>query len=375
MCSDYVYYYLMGSRRLAERHASGTTFLELSKARFERLPFPICPLPEQRRIVAKIEELFTRLDAGVEALERVQVLLERYRQSVLKEAFEGRLTAAWREAHRDELEPASVLLERIRRQREAAGSTKGRHQRNAIPSLDASYLPELPREWQWVRLGHCLQHLTKGESPGWQGFDYVGESDGVVFIRSENVRWGTLDNSTVVRIPEAFHNKLQRSQVRPNDVLVNLVGASIGRCALVPSTTTEANINQAVALLRTNHALLPGYLTQLMLSPYVQGSIEHLKVETARPNISLSNLRELAIPLPPVTEQYRVCEELERRLSILDSIARSTHLAAAGATRLRQSILRRAFEGRLVPQDPTDEPAEMLLARIRVARQEQGRLL
>ncbi len=116
--NGYVYYYLKASKQLAEQVATGTTFKEISGTAFGKLPVPIPPLNEQKRIVAKIEELFSELDKGIESLKTARAQLKIYRQAVLKHAFEGKLTADWREKNKDKLESADLLLKRIQKERE-----------------------------------------------------------------------------------------------------------------------------------------------------------------------------------------------------------------------------------------------------------------
>lgn len=347
---------------------SGSTRKRISRSNLAKLLLPLPPLPEQHRIVVKIEELFTKLDAGVEALKKVKAQLKRYRQAVLKYAFEGKLTQEWREANKDKLEPASVLLERMNEERKKKGGGKFKE----FPPLDTADLPELPERWVWARLGVCSDLITKGESPNWQGFSYVDE--GVPFIRSENVLWGSINFTDMAKIPEKFHKKLRRSQIQANDVLINLVGASIGRCCLVPLNIKEANINQAVALIRVKEFLRSTYLMNLLLSPNMQRVIHGSKVETARPNISLEDLNQLVIPLSPPEEQEKIVEEIENRLSMADELVKVFEQGLKKSDRLRQSILKTAFEGKLVPQDPTDEPADKLLERIKAekAKKESG---
>jgi type I restriction enzyme S subunit len=130
----------------------------------------------------------------------------------------------------------------------------------------------------------------------------------------------------------------------------------------------EANINQAVALVRVNEALIPSYLMNLLLSPRMQNEIQASKVETARPNISLEDLRLFTIPLPSPSEQQKIVEEIESRLSIANEVEKVAEQSFKQSGKLRQSILKKAFEGKLVPQDPTDEPAEKLLERIKAEK-------
>ncbi len=374
--SKYMYYFLLFRRQKLIQSGMGGAQPNISQDIVRKQPFPIIPLPKQRAIVSKIEQLFSDLDNGIDNFKKAQEQLKRYRQSVLKAACEGRLVPTEAELACDEgrdYEPADVLLARILKERREKWNGKGKYKEPAAP--DMSSLQELPEGWVWNKLWLCCNLITKGESPKWQGFEYIEE--GIPFIRSENVLWGNVNLLKAVKIPEEFHNKLIRSQLKPFDVLINIVGASIGRCGVVPSTIISANINQAVSLIRVNNALLPSYLVQLLLSPQLQKNIHAGKVDTARPNISLGDLRQLLIPLPPLAEQRRIVVEVERHLSLCDKMEATIAESLQKAESLRQSILKKAFEGKLLNEKeleearnaPDWEPAEKLLERIRQEKQ------
>ena len=161
------------------------------------------------------------------------------------------------------------------------------------------------RRWPRRKLGVLSARISKGESPGWQGFEYVQE--GARFIRSENVLWGMFQSEPEVRIPLDFHAKLSRSSV-----LVNLVGASIGRSCKAPVGLGDANVNQAVAVITTTPELSADYLVLYLISPPAQRYFLEVQVEMARPNISLENLRDMEVPAPPIDEQDRIADELKR---------------------------------------------------------------
>ena len=233
--------------------------------------------------------------------------------------------------------------------------------------MDFSRLPDLPKGWSWTAVGHLTDRITKGASPKWQGFSYA--SEGIKFVRSQNVGWGKLDLSHIAFLPAPFNQKQKRSVLRAGDVLLNIVGASIGRAAIATREVAGGNVNQAVAVVRpSDDALRSHYLMLYFVSPTGQERIHSEKVDVARANVSLTDISNLPLPLAHVLEQERIVDEIERHFSVADAIEQSTEQTLKQAERLRQSILKRAFEGKLIPQDPTDEPAEKLLERIKAQK-------
>ena len=392
-------YVLPGYLSAINDHTSSVTVKHLSSRTAAKIPLPLPSVDEQRRIVEKIEELLTDLDAGVAALMRARRHLRRYRASVLKAAVEGRLTERWRQNH-PEAEPASALLARIlveRRARWIADQldrwrTKqadkdcdtdkiakaepkerqkiaAKYKEPAAP--DATNLPDLPSGWCWVTVEQLTCHVTKGSSPGWQGFEY--QDSGITFLRSQNVRWGTLDLSELAYLDPAFNESHRNSIIRDGDVLLNLVGASIGRAAIASMELDGANLNQAVAIIRLSSAGASNrYLVAYLISPVGQHHIHSTKADVARANFNLDDVRPMPVALPPVSEQTEIVSLVEDKFSIIEATERTISKQLQRAGRLRQSILKRAFDGKLIPQDPNDEPAEALLARIRAQRAAQA---
>ena len=322
---------------------TGVKMPRLRTGDLKGMPLPLPPHAEQLCIVAKLEALLHEARRTREALQRIPSLVKRFRQSVLAAAFRGQLVA---QDPRDE--PAAALLERIRAERRQRWAAQGKDPARYMEpaALDAVGLGELPAGWVWTSLDACTDLITKGESPRWQGHEYV--ASGVPFVRSENVLWGTLDVSSPVHIPEEFHRKLARSQLRPQDVLINLVGASIGRSAVVPDSLERGNVNQAVAVIRVNAALLPEYLMYLLISPSVQATLQGEKVDVARANISLTNLRELSICLPPLAEQRRIVARIEALFAQADAVEAAVARGLRRVEQFEQSALARAFRGELV---------------------------
>jgi len=197
-----------------------------------------------------------------------------------------------------------------------------------------------------VFLENISTRITKGESPEWQGFTY--QETGPIFIRSENVLWGKLDLSKRICIPLEFHKKLNRSQLYAGDVLINLVGASIGRCCIVPDDIGDANVNQAVAVISPDpERVESAYLMHFLISSPTQKIIHGGKVETARPNISLTDLRNLILPVPSLDDQRRIVAYLDGLQAQVDRLKALQAQTAAELEALLPSILDQAFKGEL----------------------------
>ena len=191
----------------------------------------------------------------------------------------------------------------IRRKRKEAIALTGELLRSAFLEMFGDPVTN-PKGWKVGAIGDYAERVTKGESPGWQGFEY--QEEGVRFVTSENVLWGSVDLEKAKFVPPAFDAKIERSRLRVDDVLVNLVGASVGRTALVPSEALPANINQAVAVVTLRREqLAPEFLLHQLLTSAMQHRLLGNVVDAARANISLTNIRELEVVVPPPKDQER----------------------------------------------------------------------
>jgi len=243
---------------------------------------------------------------------------------------------------------AAILNEQMEAVEKARKATEA--QLEAAKALPAAYLravfeSEEANSWERRKLGDVCERISKGESPGWQGFDYV--TQGVRFIRSENVLWGQFSYEPEVFITHQFHSKLSRSQLRGGDILINLVGASIGRVCLVPNEISEANINQAVSVLSPSKELVSDYLVHFIISPQLQKHFQEVQVEMARPNISLLNIRELIIPLPTFEKQKQIASTLTEQMQEVERLKQNLKEQLDTINKLPAVLLRRAFKGEL----------------------------
>jgi type I restriction enzyme S subunit len=322
------------------RKAHGTAGLaHITKRKFEDSFIPLPPLAEQMRIVEKIEELFTRLEAGVEALKKVKAQIRRYRQAVLKYAFEGKLTEEWRKHAGANY---GVGPENIK---------KGKH----IGSPIQDDLSPLPEGWVWVRLGEvCLDPQY--------GWTTSAASDGTLhLLRTSDITSGNIDWTTVPFCKKEPPD-VEKYLLMDGDIVISRAG-SIGYSCLIKNPPKAVF---ASYLIRFKPLINEHYLAYFLKSPLYWEAISEKQLGIAIPNVNATKLKQIPIPLPPLPEQRQIVSEIERRFSVADEVEKVVEQSLKQAERLKQSILKRAFEGKLVPQEPNDEPAERLLERIRL---------
>lgn len=347
----FFYYLLLTKVTEMNRLGSGSTFKEISKSKIENLKIPLPPLAEQHRMVAKIEELFSKLDAGVEALKKAKEQIKRYRQAVLKYAFEGKLTEEWRKNNFSQ-ESASELLEKIKEERKKKLGKKYKE----LPQVDTSELPELPEGWAWVRVKDIGEVVT-GTTPSKAKQEYYGKI--YPFFKPTDLNAGYYVNKSEDALSE---KGVSKARLLPSkSILVTCIGATIGKTGFIRIPGAS---NQQINAIIPHHHILPEYIFFICISPQFQKRIIENASATTLPILNKSSFEVLPLPLPPLIEQHKIVEEIERRFSIADEIEKVIDNSLKQAERLRQSILKKAFEGKLVPQDPNDEPAEKLLKRI-----------
>lgn len=344
------------------KNTSSLTVKHLSSQSIKEIPLPLPPLPEQHRIVAKIEELFTQLDAGVASLKKVQAQIKRYRQAVLKAAFEGRLTREWREEHKGEIAPIDALIVRINQAREKKASGK-----NDDPPVDITDLQPLPDNWGWVRLDN-IAHIKGGITK--DGKRIVENGRFVPYLRVANVQDGYLDLNEMKTI-EANEVEIRNLSLKFGDILFTEGGDrdKLGRGWIWQDEMPEC--------IYQNHIFRARFYLNEISSKYVSwfGNTHSQKYfmkkgkqTTNLASISLTQLRAFPVALPQIEEQKVIVNEIERHFSQIDHLENIITTSLRQAETLRQSILKRAFEGKLVPQDPNDEPASILLERIKAEK-------
>lgn len=396
--TKYLFNFLLYVRLQLSALGKGATQQNISQTVIKAFPFPLAPLNEQKRIVAKIEELFSELDNGVAALKTARERLKVYRQAVLKHAFEGKLTAKWREENADKLESPEQLLARIQHEREAryqeqledwqaavkeweANGKKGKKPSKPrenqydikLDEDDRQKLPWLPDSWMWLPLNELISGIPRAMQSGPFGSNLKHSeftTSGILVIGIDNVKDGYFTIGSENRISEEKFTELEKYEARPGDLLVTVM-ASLGRTCVVPRDIERAIITKHVyRISMEQHLLYPEFYNYLLQSHTVSRlrMLENAQGQT-RPGLNSTILKELPVPLCHIDEQKLIVAYIKEKLNTIANFETEIENVLKRSDTLRQSILKKAFSGQLVPQDPSDEPASKLLARIQAEKE------
>jgi type I restriction enzyme, S subunit len=364
---EYIRYYMLFNRKYFVYNASGTTFKELSGSVLADLLFPIAPTRQQRRIVARIDELFAEIGEGETALQRARQGLDTWRRALLKAAVTGELTRDWREANRPP-DTGIDLLVRIRAEGGRFRPRKGRvYRKSASEALNTNSLPELPEGWVWARIGEIVSDtligLDRNAAAQREG------SDGTPYIKMNNISMdGVVDTKGLVRTCVNAAETV-RYKVLAGDVLFNTRNSRelVGKTGIVKDIAEDTVFNNNILRLRFPPGINHDFINFQICSPIFRRNLELVKRATRSvAAVYQADLLLLPIAITSTAEQAEIVSTLklytEKASNAADLVERTTHTDRVA---LRRSILKAAFEGRLVPQDPTDEPAPVLLSRLR----------
>jgi type I restriction enzyme, S subunit len=338
--------------------------------------FGLPPLNEQRRIVEKIDELFSQIEAGEQALQRARKLLERYRQSVLNGAVTGELTRDWRERHKGQIESGEALLRRILRARREAWEqaefakmhargappkddrSTARYQEPAPP--DTSGLPELPKGWVWATLP-MLGEFGRGKSRHRPRNDPKLYGGPYPFIQTGDVRHS---GGRIAEYSQTYNEHgLSQSKMWPSGTICITIAANIAETGILQF---QACFPDSVVGLVPIGPIAAEYVELFLRT--AKADVERYAPATAQKNINLDILSSIVIAVPPFAEQRQIADRVDANLSEAGAIDQVLRDELARSAKLRRSIPKAAFAGKLVPQDPTDESASLLLERIRTER-------
>ncbi len=310
---EYLLYIIKFNQKVFRENKKGSAIPHLDKKLFKELSINLPPLAEQGLIVAKIEELFADIDAGVENLKSVKNQIALYRQSVLKSAFDGTLYKT--------------------------------------------------TEWNIDVLKNLCSVISDGDHQ-----PPPKAKNGIPFIMISNINKNLINFEDTNFVSENYYTSLsEKRKPKRGDVLYSVVG-SYGIPVLI-DFQKEFCFQRHIALLRPHtNKIFSKFLFYMLRSRNVYNQATDCSTGTAQKTVPLSGLREIHIPVPTLAEQERIVAEIESRFERADALETAVDRALNDAEKLKQAVLKKAFSGELVPQNPDDEPASVLLARIRAAR-------
>jgi type I restriction enzyme S subunit len=363
----YLWYWLVGRgfRGRAKRNMSGSAGqLRVPVDWLREADFPLAPLPEQRRIVARADGLFAEIAEGEAALAEARKGLRTFRRALLKAAVTGELTKDWRSSNHKS-DTSHELLSRIAKDRATKAPARGRRRRNAdAQPLDTSSLTKLPEGWVWA----TVDEVKTGQQRNGISIPGTPSPPGVKAMRLDalTARGLNLDAVRYIPLPE---DRVQDYRVNSGDLLISRANGSpefVGRAVYV------ANIDETVVFPDTiiryplgSDQQIGRWIELAWNGPFGRSQIRRLAKTTAGIlKISQEDIAQIALPIPPPAEAAEILRRVSDALAATGDTLTMLDAEAADAARLKQSILKAAFEGRLVRQDPTDEPASVLLARL-----------
>ena len=338
--------------------------------------FPLPPQAEQRRIISKIETLGRYIGQTKEVTANIIDFIEEFRRSVLTVAFRGDLTLDWRKAHTS-TEPAKRLLNRIRAERkrrwEESLQVKGKASENYRSSIyqepepaDGTKLPELPEGWTWA----TLAELTDPVRVIRYGILMPGPetAGGIPYVKVLHMRGDTIDVEALPRTSPEIHAKFYGASLKNGDILLSIRG-TYGRVAEVPKVLEGANITQDSARIAPLPGVQADFLSIILRSPQMQAYFSSIAKGVAVRGLNIGEIRSTPIPLAPEAEQKQIAKVVKEKLTLIDAVNRFMRQIPDDLQKLEASIYSKAFRGELVPQHPDDEPASVLLERIRAKKQ------
>ncbi|RUT78782.1 restriction endonuclease subunit S [Ancylomarina longa] len=364
--------------------SSGSATPIINKGKWESIVIPVPPLTEQKAIVETVNTLFKEVEALEKlTVERVKLKedfitsalrelstgdtpkewaylqkhfsafmneqsnIKKLRETILQLAVQGKLTANWRARHPELVSgshSAKAVLKQIQKEKTQLIADKKIKKEKPLPAITADEIPyELPEGWEWCRLANLTRIITKGSSPKWQGVEYVEEENGILFITSENVGNYKLLLEKKKFVEPKFNEIEPRSLLKRDDILMNIVGGSIGRTAIY-NLDEVANINQAVTIIRLIPKVNYQYFLHFFNSPVCISYMYDKQVDNARPNLSMGNISKFKIPFPSLTEQGVIVEKVNSLMALCDELEKAVIASKANAEQLMQSLIRELFE-------------------------------
>jgi type I restriction enzyme S subunit len=380
-------YFFESIYRILNTQTKGVGIPHINPVVLNNLPFYLPPEAEQPRIVEKLDELFSELDAGVKELKAAQIKLTQYRQSLLKSAVEGSFTQTWRETNSDSnQETGEQLLERILKERrekweqqkreefKAKGKKPPKDWQDKYPKPvkpDTTDLPELPKGWVWATIDQLAVNKRYGSSSKTND-----DSSGVPVLRMGNIQDGKLDYGKLKYLP-VNHKEFPDLLLKDGDLLFNRTNSAelVGKTAIYREIGKPVSYASYLISVTFSEHFLPEIAAHYINSVLGKKWLAEVMNQTAgQANVNGTKLGDLAIPLPSIAEQKTLIEEITNEFDSIDRQVEATAFGLKQSEAQRKNILKSAFSGQLVQQDPSDEPASVLLEKIKQEREELAKV-
>jgi len=362
--SKYVLYWLTSHdfRDIIAFHQGRTVLPKINQPTLNGTPVPLPPVPEQHRIVAKIDSLSAKSKRARDHLDHVPRLVEKYKQAILAAAFRGDLTREWRKLNVNEISVRDLENRRYAawQAAKAAGAISGRYQDAAI--IDWQPEIDIPTEWVWASIDQLVFLVQYGSSAK-TSEDAQG---GIPVLRMGNIQAGRLDWTNLKYLPKE-HAEFPDLLLETGDILFNRTNSAelVGKTAVYLGQPGKASFASYLIRLRAS-GVHPALLSAYINSPYGRSWVASVvNQQVGQANVNGTKLRQLGVPVMPEAEQVEIVRRIEAAFAWIDRLATEATSARKLIDRLDQAILSKAFRGELVPQDPNDEPASVLLERIR----------
>jgi type I restriction enzyme, S subunit len=369
--------------------SAGVNINNLRAEHIEAIPIRVPPPREQERIADVLDELLSDLDSGVASLERARETLKVYRASVLNAAIDGTLTEEWRAQH-PHTESASELLNRILAERHrrwqeeqlAKYKAKGheppkdwnaKYKQPVVP--DAKDLPSVPSGWCWATVDQLAAPEQNAITDGPFGSNLKTEhytDNGPRVIRLQNIKDGVFADARA-HISNAHYVLLQKHRVRGGDIVIAALGDNLPRSCVVPDSVGPAVVKADCIRFKPSAHVAAQCINFFLNAMPTRTRVAKIIHGVGRPRMNLDEIRSIFLPIPPQSEQEEIVEVVEDQLSVIDHLERDLEQRMKAAQGLRQATLRQAFSGKLVAQNPSDEPALELLKRIAADREARAR--
>ncbi len=335
---EYLYHILnMGKERIFVPLMKGMANVSLPMSRIKDVEINLPSFEDQLKLAEIYQEVAKDIDQLKTETEKQKDYISKLRQSILQMAVQGELTAKWREENPD-VEPASVLLKKIKAKKEQLIKEGKIKRQKLLPPIVYEQKPfALPKSWEWVRLQNICSKIGSGSTP--KGSNYA--KDGVPFFRSQNIHNSGLVYDDIKYISKDIQHKMKGTIVRPDDILLNITGGSLGRCAHVPLSFSEGNVSQHVTIIRPM-LLQNAFLHLQFLSPLLQKPIFDFSTGAGREGLPKYNLEKFTVSFPPLTEQKAIVSKVKQLMAWCDELEKKTEKRDNYLKKMMQAVVKQA---------------------------------